>query len=154
MDLGQESDRERRRGDESLVWTVLFGISRYPRRDMAGYGGIWRDMAGYGQIWIHQDTAKEPSRPQGLMSWEAALLAPGGTYCPHSQLLLWCYGSLGIAAHNMLWPAMGGPSRVHGVMAREATPDCSPVEFSLRARCRARGRFGIDRQIFSLLPSR
>ena len=60
--------------------------------------------------------------------------------CPLTQLLLWCYGSRGIAAHN----------RVHGVMAREATPDCSPLEFSLRALPRA--RFGIDRQIFSLLP--
>ena len=55
--------------------------------------------------------------------------------------------------HNMLWAAMREPSRIHGVMARdasEATPNCSPLEFSLRALPRA--RFGIDRQIFSLLP--
>ena len=25
-------------------------FSRHPRRDMAGYGGIWRDMAGYREI--------------------------------------------------------------------------------------------------------
>ena len=67
---------------------------------------------------------KEPSIPAG------------GVVPTHSYL--WCYGSLGIAAHNMLWAAMGGPSRVHGVMAREATPDCSPLEFSLRALPRAR----------------
>ena len=51
----------------------------------------------------------------------------------------------------LLWAAMREPSRIHGVMAREATPNCSPLEFSLRALPRA--RFGIDRQIFSLLPS-
>ena len=82
------------------------------------------------------------------------MIALDGQCCPLTQLLLWCYGSRGIAAHNMLWvlwllwarhnthnmlwAAMGGPSRVHGVMAREATPDCSPLEFSLRALPRAR----------------
>ena len=30
-------------------WSGRF-LSRYPRRDMAGYGGIWRDMVGYGGI--------------------------------------------------------------------------------------------------------
>ena len=30
-------------------WRGRF-FSRYPRRDMAGYGGIWRDMAGYREI--------------------------------------------------------------------------------------------------------
>ena len=61
--------------------------------------------------------------------------------CGTEFLLLWCYDSLGIAAHNMLMGVMAvmGPpphnshitsyerelSRVHGVMAREATPNCS-----------------------------
>ena len=81
---------------------------------------------------INALTTRPPSRDS------SAHLIPEREGCPHSQLLLWCYGSLGIAAHNMLWAAMGGPSRVHGVMAREATPDCSPLEFSLRALPRAR----------------
>ena len=59
---------------------------------------------------------------------------------------LYAYGP-----NNMLWAAMRG--RVHGYMAREATPNCSPLEFSLRALPRARGSASI-RQIFSLLPSR
>ena len=31
----------------SLVWTVFFAV---PRRDMAGYGGIWRDTGRYREI--------------------------------------------------------------------------------------------------------
>ena len=43
----------------------------------------------------------------------------------------------------MLWAAMREPSRIstlHGVMVREATPNCSPLEFSPCALPRARFR--------------
>ena len=78
----------------------------------------------------------------------------GSLIAAHNMLwvlwVLWARAHNTHNTHNMLWAAMREPSRIHGVMAREATPNCSPLEFSLRALPRA--RFGIDRQIFSLLP--
>ena len=137
---GRKKGEEDERPAQTASRQRLLAISRHSPRTLATWEGFVKD--GLKNIRTKKRRREEPARGSRR-------------HCPHSQLLLWCYGSLGIAAHNMLWAAMGGPSRVHGVMAREATPDCSPLEFSLRAlpRARARGRFGIDRQIFSLLPS-
>ena len=57
----------------------------------------------------------------------------------HIAAHITCYGCYGCYGPNMLWAAMREPSRIHGVMAREATPNCSPLEFSLRALPRASG---------------
>ena len=42
-------------------------------------------------------------RPSTLLRAQGRLMA-SGTFGPtHTVIVLWCYGSLGIAAHNMLW---------------------------------------------------
>jgi len=52
--------------------------------------------------------AAEAAAARAEVDWEEAVMAA----CPQAQLLLWCYGSRGIAAHNMLWVVMGvmGPA--------------------------------------------
>ena len=97
-------------------------------------------------------------------------------YVRTAQLL--CYGvngSLGIAAHNMLWVlwvlwgrphnshnshnivmgcAMREPSPVHGVMApRGHAEQLAAGIFASRAASNFRFARGVDRQIFSLSPS-
>ena len=96
------SGRQQTRARERVLnWTLRSNTPRYTRRGVhVFYSGLGFDSA----LWTTKPKTVRPGLVFCVMiSANTDNAAKDTSFAPQAQLLLWCYGSRGIAAHNMLW---------------------------------------------------